>query len=222
LHDIIPGKITLLLQDENIMPRKREKIKCTCEYCGKSFELKPSAAKKRRFCSWKCRVAFGRETKTIARCQNCNKEIETYKKNKQKYCSIGCGVSARNKTDANPSKHRDLSGENNPMFGKGLLGKDNPMFGKTGSKNPSWKGGRKKRRDGYILAYCPDHPYAISDGNNRKTYVLEHRLIMERYLGRYLSPEEVVHHKDGNPSNNKIENLELFPSQSDHISKGHS
>lgn len=38
----------------------------------------------------------------------------------------------------------------------------------------------------------------------------EHRYIMEQYLGRELARDEVVHHKDGDKSNNKIENLELM------------
>ena len=32
---------------------------------------------------------------------------------------------------------------------------------------------------------------------------------MEQYLGRKLTRDEVVHHKDGNKANNDIENLEL-------------
>ncbi len=96
------------------------------------------------------------------------------------------------------------------------------MFGKKAEQNPAWKGGRKTRADGYVLVYAPDHPYAISDSDGKKTYILEHRLVMEQYLGRYLLPDEVVHHKDGNPSNNDIGNLELFSSQSEHISKAHS
>lgn len=43
----------------------------------------------------------------------------------------------------------------------------------------------------------------------------EHRLIMERHLGRELEVNEIVHHKDGDKSNNDLENLEVM-SRSEH------
>lgn len=45
--------------------------------------------------------------------------------------------------------------------------------------------------------------------NGRRVARREHRVAMERHLGRRLDPWELVHHKDGNPANNAIENLEI-------------
>ena len=45
--------------------------------------------------------------------------------------------------------------------------------------------------------------------NGRKRARREHRVIVEKNIGRRLEPWEVVHHKDGNPSNNAIDNLEV-------------
>lgn len=45
----------------------------------------------------------------------------------------------------------------------------------------------------------------------------EHRVVMKNYLGRKLLPKEVVHHLDGNPSNNNIENLFLCEDQKEHF-----
>lgn len=59
----------------------------------------------------------------------------------------------------------------------------------------------------YIL---PSGYVRIADPSRKKRYVFEHRLVMERYLGRALFPNENVHHKNGNRSDNRIENLELW------------
>lgn len=53
------------------------------------------------------------------------------------------------------------------------------------------------------------------DGYRRVTVssyrrVREHRAVMEKYLGRKLLRNEHVHHKDGDRTNNKIENLEIL------------
>lgn len=45
--------------------------------------------------------------------------------------------------------------------------------------------------------------------NGRRRARREHRVIVERHIGRRLEPWEVVHHKDGDPSNNQISNLEV-------------
>lgn len=54
-----------------------------------------------------------------------------------------------------------------------------------------------------------------SRGDNIRTY--EHVIVMEKYLGRKLSPNECVHHIDGNKLNNNIENLQLME-RSKHLS----
>lgn len=205
------------------MPMPKKQIPITCEVCEKVFMLKPSLAKTRRFCSYECRKVHCDKKKIVKPCEHCGLEVETYKNNPAKYCSPGCATTARNLTDANPSYNRDISGKNNPMYGKRAVGPDNPMYGRIKEKSPSWKGGRKIRRDGYILVSAPSgHPHGISSGKNKSKYILEHRLVMEQHLGRYLQPTEVVHHIDENPSNNDISNLRLYSNQAEHISDAHS
>lgn len=80
-----------------------------------------------------------------------------------------------------------------------------------GCKNPNWKGGRLRKTNGYIIVLQTDHPFCSKDG-----YVLEHRLIMEKHLGRILLPSEIVHHINGISDDNRIENLMLFSNQKEH------
>ena len=74
----------------------------------------------------------------------------------------------------------------------------------SGANHPQWKGGKYKHSQGYIFVYSPDHPNKSKDG-----YVFEHRLVMEKKLGRFLGAKEQVHHKNHNNSDNKISNLVL-------------
>jgi hypothetical protein len=52
--------------------------------------------------------------------------------------------------------------------------------------------------------------------NTTARYMLEHRFVMEQHLGRRLLRTEVVHHINGNRADNRIENLQLFPSSAAH------
>lgn len=99
---------------------------------------------------------------------------------------------------------------------------------RAGEGHPKWMGGRIRVKNGYIKVACPDHPTCIALNARRaaaakgayypkQKYVWEHRLLMEKKLGRYLTENEVVHHIDGNPSNNALDNLMLFQTNAEHL-----
>lgn len=85
-----------------------------------------------------------------------------------------------------------------------------PTLGMRGEDHPAWKGGRyTNKRDGYVLVYAPSHPSAVKATNGVGGYVLEHRLVMERAIGRCLLPDEDVNHRNGIKDDNRPENLAL-------------
>lgn len=71
-------------------------------------------------------------------------------------------------------------------------------------------------RKGYWYILNHSHPFSGKQG-----YVAEHRLVMEKHLGRYLTPKETIHHINDDPSDNRLENLELCESNGQHTKIHH-
>jgi len=107
--------------------------------------------------------------------------------NNKRFCECGCGTEISEfRTDGKPRKfvnHHHAKGSN----------------------NGNWKNGRRKRNDGYVLIWKPNHPYAAYNGG----YVKEHRLVMEKHIGRFLKRDEIIHHINEKRDDNRIENLQL-------------
>jgi transposase-like protein len=83
-----------------------------------------------------------------------------------------------------------------------------PVARRSGAAHPSWKGGRTQTRGGYIgVKVDPGDPMASMA--DTQGYVLEHRLILARSLGRPLTRRETVHHRNGDKTDNRLENLQL-------------
>jgi len=76
---------------------------------------------------------------------------------------------------------------------------------RTKENNCNWKGGRTQSKDGYILLACPNHPH-----KDKRGYVPEHRIAMEKHLGRFLEKWEIIHHINHIKQDNRIENLKLY------------
>ena len=126
------------------------------------------------------------------------------RKAKEHYCSGRCNGRVRSKELVKHSAN-----------GKG---KKNPKKGSPGASNPAWKGGVTyfKKHGNYTgVKYIRCLPTFISMAR-KDGYVMEHRIIVAQAIGRLLLRTEVVHHKDHNPANNDLSNLQLFASNRDH------
>jgi hypothetical protein len=138
------------------------------------------------------------------KCKECNKRFKVPETHPYKiFCSDKCRWKNKNRRYWKEC----------PDCGK-IIKRWNAKFCKSCShkmeKSYLWKGGKIKKL-GYVWVYQPEHPFA------RDKYVMEHRLIMEKKLGRYLTEDEIVHHKNKIKDDNREENLRLFKNNGEHI-----
>lgn len=184
-----------------------------CKFCGKSLEGIENIVSG-KYCSYKCYEKWSRDNKEPnCSCVICGKQMYL-KPSRIKRAVNGITCS---KDCANKLKAIYMKGENNHQYGL------------TGDKNSSFAGDVIVSNYGYLLEYCPGHPYP-HDRSNKTVRVLQHRLVIERNYKKF-SPEyfeEVdgmivlkqcyeVHHKNENKQDNRLENLEIL-TKSEHIS----
>ena len=140
--------------------------------------------------------------KNIRFCINCNKEFSGRRRvcnpckmklwrikmrvgqQSNQLCACKCGKFTLISNDGKPNKF--LRGHNS-----------------LGENNVNWNGG-KISQSPYSHLGARDHP------NQVQGYVREHRLEIEKYLGRLLTKDEVVHHINGDKKDNRLENLQVL------------
>lgn len=88
----------------------------------------------------------------------------------------------------------------NTLIKKGSIPYNKGKKGLWGSDSPTWRGGRSKTVNGYVRVLIP----------GTGSHQLEHRMIMEKHLGRKLGRKEQVHHINGIKDDNRLENLQVL------------
>jgi hypothetical protein len=157
-----------------------------CLICGKDVFYKRATAARAKYCSVKCRLDARRGVPPLH--PNPKTGIISACRN--------CGTAIyRTKGDIKRGKKIYCSIRCRVADGYTIL---------KGKDAPGWRGGRSIDRKGYVRIHSPEHPNKMARG-----YVMEHRLVMEKVMGRYLLKSETVHHKNGVKDDNRIENLEL-------------
>ena len=144
-------------------------------------------------------------------CLRCGSEFESRQGDWKKYCSPKCGRQERRGTTRRWEKMKP----SHPCEPCGSVFKPRLRTSRFCTREclyallssplgPAWRGGRVIRADGYVHVMDKGNPAATRDG-----YVLEHRSVMAKHLGRPLEKHETVHHINGDKADNRIENLQL-------------
>ena len=186
---------------------------CKCKICGKENYSIDTSKFPKDFCSYKCYEEWSKFNKTPnCKCTVCGKKMYL-KSSRLKRVKNGITCS---KECASILQSRYMKGSGNHQYGL------------TGDKNDSFKGEFTRTNYGYILEYCPNHPYP-HDKSNQTCRVLQHRLVIERNSDKFdniyfeningfkvLKQEYEVHHKNEDKEDNRLENLQIM-TKSEHM-----
>lgn len=203
-----------------------------CKICGKSL-TKVQMQRRGKFCSHVCsgkashrgvvrRKRFAELSPKVCALSGCENELTRVQIMRgSRFCSVTC--STKGQTRVTGEKHPRWKGEL-PIKVCALFECENrltksqirygcrfcsPLCGLKGKRtlngeeHPFWQGG---------IPYQEGPRVRVKGRGTRVS-----RLIMEDIVNRELTVEEVVHHIDGNTSNNEPKNLHLFPSNGEHI-----
>ena len=188
-------------------------ISVKCPMCDKLHWTKESAIRKGRCTSPKCQGCNARKPLTIDEVSDVWKPLILWDKKREKLKGKWA-VWAKCPSCKEQRLLREVDLRIGRASSTGMC-KSCGSSSRSGKNDSKWQGGRYKDSHGYIILNVNGlegrgHEIAQQMMHSNKKTVREHRLIFAIHLNRPLTKKEIVHHKDGNKSNNKIENLELL------------
>jgi hypothetical protein len=196
-----------------------------CQVCGKTWQpMNRYQSTRNKTCGKVClsnlisRSRTGRRKATSAlvevSCSVCGKPIKRWPRSLARTasptCSYECNGVLRGKDWAQHG-HKGRSGWTDAS-------RESAKAKMSGPNNPAWKGGvtYRKGKGNYVGPRYVRSPKWATPMARKDGYVMEHRLVMAQRIGRLLERSEVVNHINHDPRDNRLENLELYPSNGDH------
>lgn len=196
-----------------------------CLTCSEPFDVPPTS--KRMFCSTACQPRRSHSTKprplVTVECAKCGTQFQRkaweVEQRRAKGWSMYCSTACR---DAVKRGRKGTKVKASVTLTCPKCGREFEVSPPSEARRrrycstdcARWTGGRlpepRKRSltvDGYVNVYLP--PGQRPPGAERYTRHAEHRVVMARVLGRWLKPNEVVHHINGDRIDNRPENLQL-------------
>lgn len=195
------------------------RVTLACTFCGAPVERRASEVARlttgRVFCSDKCfKQVGGKPRRGVTKnCGECGVDFYSAPNTVGRFCSRDCHNAHQRRSRVTlkcPVCKQEFSLGKANAAGRGenpTCSRDCDTLRRTTNTVGRLHNGRPAVRDhaGYIRVWEPDHPNAFRNG-----WVLEHRLVMEQVLGRYLTTGEHVHHINGQKWDNRPENLAVL------------